>query len=687
MMVLVSIGLLLGLYKITSIPLPTDVHLPQEAIVYDRDGRTIGSYSDVRRIVIDTSALPSHISQAVLAAEDRGFYEHGGVSFPAIIRASLANLRSGSIVQGGSTITQQYVKNAFLHDPSRTIVRKVKEAVLAVKLEDHLSKDQILDSYLNTIYLGRGAYGIEAAARTYFDKHADRLTLSEAAFLAGIIRSPERLQPGRNDEGARTRRDDVLRAMADEGYIGAGRLQVALAAPVTIASGIDERASRVKAAYFMEWLRRDLRAEFGDCLFTCGLRIHTTLDLDIQRDAERAVSRALRRREDPQAALVAMTPTGEVLAFVGGRAFTSYVAASGFDLAADLPGRQAGSALKPFTLLAALEAGLSPTSVFSGASPWLTHDADCAGARGEPWKVGNYGNRSHGSMSLATATALSVNTVYAQVAQRIGPGKIADVLDRFRFDRRDSQAERVIEPFCALSLGALDVTPLEMARAYAGLASGGILPQVSPVAYVEDAQGRCLKVYSPAIDIECEESAIARGERVADEAQVEQVTSVLRGVLEGGTGVGARLGEPAAGKTGTSQNNVDAWFAGYTDRLAASVWLGYPAERDGKLVPQMRRCSNSKRCRPVRGIDVAGGTLPATIWGDFMRDALKHLEAQEEGKTASEPGVGGAPSEAPPPAPRPTRTRRPEPATSPEPQPSTTPRRLIVLPTPLPTPP
>ena len=420
-------GTVLGLtYAFARIPLPRDIELASSAEVYDAHGDLIGTYSgEVRRFLLteeELRALPDYIGEAVIAAEDRDFYKHSGVSVRGIIRAAWANLTGGEVQQGGSTITQQYVKNAVLEDPERTITRKVKEAVLAIKLERRYSKEEILGFYLNTIYLGRGAYGFEAAARTYFGYEADeeegvtaaeQLTLGQAAFLAGIIPAPESYQPDENPEGAVGRRDRVLGLMEQEGYIDPTDVSKGENEKLKLAkSGIGSVVKDTRAAYFMEWLRKEyLYPEYEEGLFTRGLKIYTTLDLEMQDAAETAVESILTEETDPQAAVVSVTPKGEVRAFVGGRDFTNVKKARGFDFAADFPGRQAGSSFKPFTLLTAIEDNISPTSTFPGTSPMTIQDPACADPDGTLWDVSNFGDASYGSMTLDQDTTNSVNTI------------------------------------------------------------------------------------------------------------------------------------------------------------------------------------------------------------------------------------------------------------------------------------
>lgn len=679
----VGAGILVSSYLVTSIPLPAQVDLTAAAEVFDRHGRLIGTYDEVRRFIIDTHELPQHVGDAVIAAEDRDFFDHGGVAYKGVIRAAVKNILGGKISQGGSTITQQYVKVALLQDPSRTVTRKLREAVLASKLEDRYTKEQILAFYLNTIYLGRGSYGIEAAARTYFDKRATELSLSEAAYIAGIIRSPENYQLDRNRNSAEARWRDVLAAMKEMGSISRREARRALVEPPRLAAGVDERAQKQQAAYFLEWLRRDhLEAMFGDCLYSCGLKIHTTLDLRMQRHAEHAVAEALGDKGDPRAALVAMSPGGEVRALVGGTNFHSSAAASGFNLATDFPGRHAGSAFKPFALAAALEEGISPVASFSGASPF-TARGGCGNER-SGWSVSNYGGASYGYMSLGQATATSVNTIYARLMEQVGPRPLARVAKTMGFGREGTSSERTIEPLCSLALGSIDVTTLEMARAYAAFPAEGLLPEVRPITYVEDRTGQCLKAFVTS-KRDCDDTIPPAPKRVMSAGSATAVTRILTQTVTSGTGAAADIGRIAAGKTGTSQNNTDAWFVGYVPQLVGAVWVGHPIEDDG-TVPQLRRC-RKRICRPVDGQDVTGGSIPAQIWATFMKGALRDIQVKNF--WGVRPTRPPAPFEAGGPIkpPLPSASLTPEiPAgvePDPSPSPSPTSRPLIVLPTPL----
>jgi penicillin-binding protein 1A len=686
-------GILALTYAFATIPLPKDIKLDSSAEVYDRNGIRIGTYSnEIHRFLIDTTELPRFVGQAVVAAEDKDYYEHGGISLRGILRAAWANLTGGEIQQGGSTLAQQYIKNAVLRDPERTITRKIKEAILAIKLERRYSKRQILGFYLNTIYLGRGTYGVEAASRSYFGHPAAEMTLPEAAFLAGIIPSPESYRPERDPAAAKARRNRVLDLMAEQGYISEERAEQASRGDVEVEPVTRRQIENQKAAYFMEWLRKEyLYPEYGECLYTCGLKIHTTLDLKMQASAEEAVAEVLTEKEDPQAAVVSMTPDGAVRAFVGGRDFRNVERARGFSYASDPPGRSPGSSFKPWTLLTAIEEGISPSSTFSGSSP-RSYPVDVCGPNPP---VENYGGSSYGTMTLDQATTNSVNTIYAQLIVQVGPEKVADMLEDLGFDQNNfTPKPDPIAPNCSLSLGAFDATPVQQARAYAALANGGVLPEVQPIVHIDDSAGNCLKSYRPVRDLECEEEDPLETKRVADENSARVVTEVLTHVVEGGTATAADIGRPVAGKTGTAQNNKDAWFGGYVPQLATVVWEGYPIDkRDGEeFQPLMQSCADVELCRPVHGYTVTGGgtpVSPAVIWAEYMREAVLELEVQPFPTPSAvpsrvirspapvftgppDPGESDKPTEKPP-------TTKPPPQTTEPPPPSEPPPPTVVI--------
>ena len=557
-------------------PLPYDPPAPlQTSYMYDAEDRLFASINaEERRVVVPIRRVPTMVRQAFLAAEDERFYEHSGIDALAIGRA-LWNDLTGGRFQGGSTITQQLVRNTS--DPyvgrERTLGRKIREAVMALRLERRFSKNRILEMYLNQIYFGEGAYGVETAAQDYFGTHVWRVTLSEAATLAGLVASPSRYNPRADPRAAQARRDWVLDRMVTLGFVTRAEAEEARAEEITVAPREPQES---QAAYFVDWLTRDIRRRHGaDVLYRGGLSIETTLDLNLQHAAEQAIAGVLDLPGDPEAALVSIdVRSGGVLAMVGGRDFHR----SQVNLATGQggSGRQAGSAFKPFVLATALEEGISPYDVYSGPSS-ITIDGHT---------MGNYDGSSHGSLSVRSATVSSVNTVFAQLIDEVGP---ADVAETARSMGIRTQLPEVL----SLALGTGEVTPLDMTAAYATLASGGIYRRPTGVRWITDSRGQVV------------ERLDAGGRRAIREQTAEQVTDILLDVVAGGTGTGAQIpGVAVAGKTGTAENYADAWFCGYTADVATCVWIGYPRG----LIPMTN----------VHGIQVTGGSLPADIWRAFM---------------------------------------------------------------------
>ncbi|HYN36960.1 MAG TPA: penicillin-binding transpeptidase domain-containing protein, partial [Actinomycetota bacterium] len=447
-----------------------------------------------------------------------------------------------------------------------------------------------------------------------------------------------------------------LDVMLEQGMITEAQHTRASRGPVKAVKVDEDAIKHQRAAYFMEWLRDDyLDPLLGTCAYTCGLKVYTTLDLTAQEDAETALARS-RVAGWPQAALVSMTPTGEVRAMVGGKHVRSVRAARGFNYATTSPGRQAGSAFKPFTLLTALEQGISPDSRFSGASPATIDNPDCSNGI-EPWQPENYGGASYGTMDLRAATANSVNTIFAQLIAETGPQAVADTVTAFGF--RPPPGEKEILPQCSLALGgSIDVTPFEMARAYAGFSNRGVLPEVNPVRFIRDNDGECIEADGsgpatieesfeemekenlssivPRSWADCEQAVRITGTEVAKQNSTDVLNDVMTNVTSG-TAVSANLANSLyieSGKTGTTQENRDAWFAGSvpstdeTPGLTTVVWMGYPLENPKKgpsYTPLMHYCSDLKLCRQVDGIDVTGGSFPAQMWAAYMNLALDHL--------------------------------------------------------------
>ena len=580
-----------------------------EACGPDNAIATFSAEEDRTNVRLDE--VPAVLQQAVLATEDRDYYEHGGIDPIGIARALYRDVRGVGATQGGSTITQQYVKNVYLTS-ERSVVRKVKEAVLAVKLERELSKDEILERYLNTIYFGRGAYGVNAAARAYFDKDVDDIGLLEASYLAGLIRSPGGADALENPEEATRRRSTVLAAMAAEGYISGEDRDFVDAVPIeteVVAEQDRQGLGRVEGntaddnigtKYFVEAVRRQIAAQYGeDVLYGGGLRIYTTLDFDMQRAAWDAVTSTLDQPTDPDAALVAVDQYGYVKAMVGGRDFEADEVNLALGAQAGGSGRGAGSAFKPFVLAEAIRQGISLNSMFNAPAS-ITFD-DVQGAEpGEPWKVGNYGDTEQGVLDLVDATRVSSNTAYAQLMLEVGPGNVATLANRLGVS-----AELPAVP--ALVLGSGDVSPLDMAVGYSTFANRGVHNDPILITKIEQVADGEVNVL---------DQAVPTGERVLSEEQADLVTYCLQEVVQDGTGASAAFGKPAAGKTGTTQDNKDAWFVGYTPKLTAAVWLGYAHPSPDGSVPTMDESSPVSTSRGLNG--VTGGSLPATVWRKFM---------------------------------------------------------------------
>ncbi len=556
----------------------------QTTVVLDAQGRTITKfYAEQNRQDVALSTMPEALRQAVIATEDKRFYQHEGVDAVGLTRALVTDIVKREKAQGGSTITQQYVKNAFVTD-ERTLKRKVQEAVLAQKVEKQFTKDQILELYLNTIYFGHGAYGVEAASRAYFNKPVEQLTLPESAMIAGVIKSPGRYSPRIDPEAAKIRRDTVLTQMKDQGYLSQAQYAEAVASPVKPV--VAAKTGSSVAPYFVEWIREQLVDQYGQqAVYRGGMKVRTTLDIEAQRAAEKAVSSTLNKKGDPSAAIVALDPkTGAVRAMVGGRDFKTQQ----FNVATQGK-RQPGSAFKPFVLATALAQGVSPEMSFeSGPAALKVGD--------QTWKVTGASGGSKGPMRLREATEKSVNSVYAQLILKVGADKVVETAEKLG-------VHKGIAPVPAIALGGLEdgVSPLEMASAYGTLAAGGLQTPPYGIARVEDAKGKVLFESKPT-------------PKQAIDADVAFLTTdILSGVIKNGTGKPAAIGRPAAGKTGTTQEYRDAWFVGYTPDLVAAVWVGYPdAQREMK---------------DVHGRAVTGGSFPAEIWAKFMKSALDGTDA------------------------------------------------------------
>jgi penicillin-binding protein 1A len=574
-----------------------------DSVIYASDRRNTGNKrvlavlrgDESRVLLASIDEVAPIMRQAIVSVEDRRFYEHNGVDLRGIVRALWQDIRSKGVVEGGSTITQQYVKNAYVRN-EQTIGRKVREAALAWQLEQKWSKDRILLAYLNTIYFGNGAYGIQLAARTYFQKGARRLTLPEAALLAGLPADPSLYDPTQHPRAARARREYVLKAMFDQGKITQRQLERADAAPLPQADDVRLPGTTGPAPYFVNYVKDQLIAKYGaGRVFGGGLRVTTTIDLELQELARQAIEKILRDDDGPAAALVAIDPRdGAVRAMFGGTNFRR----SQFNLATQAE-RQPGSSFKPIVLATAFRQGISPVTRFD-SKPVEIDSGD------RVWRVTNYEGSYLGRVDLARAMVSSDNAVYAQLTKLVGPKAIVQTAHALGIRSQ-------LDPYFSIGLGAVAVNPLDMTRAYATFASGGRRidgklfgdrPRV--VETVEPARGGATLENTPV------------AKEVLSESQADLLTSILENVVVAGTGQRAALGDRAvAGKTGTTDNYGDAWFVGYTPQLAVAVWVGYP----DALRPMLTEFG---------GEPVAGGTVPAQIWKEFMTAALRQQGDEPE---------------------------------------------------------
>ena len=560
-------------------------HLQKDGIIYDSTGhrvlaRLVGSES---RKLIPSAEIAPVMKQAIVAIEDKRFFEHRGVDVRGIVRAVWQDVQNKKVVQGGSTITQQFVKNAYLTS-KRSISRKLKEAALSWQLDQVWSKDRILTAYLNTIYFGNGAYGIERAAQVYFGHGASKLTTAEAALLAGIPADPSRFNPLTDPKAAHQRRREVLQAMVDQKDITYNEFRKANRTPLPKPEDIHQPGVRGPAQYFVDYVKQQLVDRYGTRkVFGGGLVVKTTIDLALQQRARNAISKWLHGPNMPTAALVALDPrNGRVLAMVGGQNYRQ----SQFNLAVQGE-RQPGSSFKPFVLTAALDQGISPSTTLESRPVTIA-----LGDRN--WYVHNYEGSNLGWIDLTSATAYSDNTVYAQLTNIVQPRNVAATA-------RELGVTRKLNPYFAIGLGADPVSPLEMARAFAAFADGG-----------KRIDGSLLKNRPRVVLSVNGADNKVKPRQVISQTNAEIVTDILQKVVQYGTGKRAALADrPVAGKTGTTENYGDAWFVGYTPQMVVAVWVGYP----NTLRPMLTE---------FHGDPVAGGTYPALIWKSFMETALRY---------------------------------------------------------------
>ena len=581
-------------YLYLTVELPPAPPTLQSSVVLDAKGRPLAilAKDGVRQRVRLEDISPT-VSKALIAAEDRNFRENSGIDPKSLVRAFVNNVR-GQPIQGGSTITQQLVKNSYL-TPERSYSRKVKEGILAIKLDRSMDKDEILERYLNTVYFGRGAYGIQMASHVYFGAEASELTFPQAALLVGLLRAPESADPAKDPVTAKARRDSVLDDLVEVGQLSRSEARAfqrtELGARregsiVTLQAGV--------GAHAVEWIRQEAVKRFGaEAVYGQGLVIHSTIDIDKQRAAEDAIRQVLDQPTDPDAALVALDAQGGVEAEVGGRDYQRLKVDLARGGAGGGGGRQAGSSFKPIVLATAIDDGVATLgSRYSGPAS-LTLDTTAG-----PWTVGNFGGESFGQIDLTTATVHSVNTAYAQLMVQADPNKVVATAKRLG-------VRSTLAPNPSLVLGTSEVSVVDMATAYSTFGRDGRRIDAHIIGEVQDADWHTIY-----------KAETGPGEQVIKPGTARAVNHALQEVIRHGTGTAARLDRPAAGKTGTTQDYGDAWFAGYTPDTTAVVWMGYPE-------------GPAHHMDDVHGRSVTGGSFPAEIWKRFMDAALTGVPAQD----------------------------------------------------------
>lgn len=599
--VLAVVGI--GLYYHFSRDLPStddlmDVKPWIRTVLYDIKGRPIKSFYEQDRVIVSLDEVPQHLINAFIATEDRSFYRHWGLNMLAIGKALYEDIVARRIVRGASTITQQLARNLFLNQ-EQTLTRKIKEAIVAVKIERHYTKDEILQMYLNQIYFGDGAYGIEAAARHFFGKPATELTLAESAMLAGLPRNPTAYSPRRHFDVAKKRQAIVLHSMNAIGMITAAEAAEAKADTIILV----ERQKAEPGAYFAEHVRRELEQEYGAAaIYREGLRVYTTLDLDLQLAAERAVEEHLRRLEGAfgyvvrdtlgaestpddvvktdyiQGALVALDPTtGYILAMVGGR---DYVESNWNRATQSL--RQPGSAFKVFVYTAAIDNGYTPADIIMD-DPLVVDMPD-----GSQWRPKNYMDQYYGPVTLRYALAKSINIPAIKLADRIGQQTVVEYSKRMGITSR-------LRPYRSIALGSFEVTLLELTSAVGVLATSGVRAEPMSILKIETRDGRTVERNDP------------KKTEVLNPQTAYIMTDMLKSVVEFGTGASVKwrgLSKTVAGKTGTTDEYTDAWFIGYSPDLVSGVWVGF----DDKV---------------TMGEGQEGARVALPIWVNFMKDALE----------------------------------------------------------------
>ena len=563
-----------------------DIRPAVSSQIFDANGNLITTIHSVEnRLPASINKIPKNLQNAFIATEDARFYQHSGVDPRGILRAVWSNLTDKGISEGGSTITQQLARNALLSQ-DQTIKRKIQEAFLSLQIERKYSKEEILEMYMNHIYFGQGAYGVQTAAQIYFGKNVEDLNLAECAMIAGIPKSPNYYSPSSNLKAAKERQAVVLEQMVKYGYIDS--LTAAKARTTEIKIAPRQADVTAPAPYFTDYVIQLLIDKYGaDAVYKDGLKVYTTLDLEMQTKAEQALKKLPTIQTDengikqPQGAIVAIEPhTGHIKAMVGGRGNDQFNRAV-------LAERQPGSAFKPFVYLAAIESGYTPASVI-----------DDSPVSFGSWSPMNYDRSFHGQVTMRSALEQSLNVVTVKLAQQVGIDKALYYAQQMGISTLVLTGD-TNDRNLAMSLGGLTrgVTPLEIASAYGVLANNGVRVEPTAIVKVVDRNGKVIEEYVPKEKV------------VVNERSAFLLTDMLKGVMTNGTGTGAYFGRPAAGKTGTTSDYKDAWFVGFTPDLVAAVWMG---------------CDN-----PDYLNGITGGTVPATIWKSFMSGVADKYVARD----------------------------------------------------------
>lgn len=598
--IILFIGIIGGFLYLRTIPKLEDLtpsEIAETSKVYALDGTLLTEFHAAEnREIIPFDKMSDNIKNAVVAVEDKRFYEHTGVDYKRIIGALIADIRSGTAAQGASTITMQYVKNVYF-SPEKTLRRKINEALIAIQIERNYTKDKILEMYLNTIYFGSGAYGVEKASQIYFGKHASDLDIAQAALLAGLIRAPEVYNPFNNIDKAKVRRNIVLKLMYDQDKITKEQYLKALSTEIILnkeSINSDLSNQNRTAPYFIDFVKQQLyEKKFTDRdVFKGGLRIYTTLDLSLQKKAEEAIKTIFPQDPGPSYGLISVDPNnGYIYALVGGKDYNK----NKFNVITQGK-RQPGSIFKVPVLMESIRQHLSPNDKYNPNGP-ITIDMPS----GPDWVVENYGNERFDTneMTVIDATIHSVNVVYAQLIMKVGAKNVEKLLSDMEIYDIGSNP--------AIALGGLEngISPLDVSKIFSTLANNGIYRQPVCILKITDSVGNVLYEYNPDLNKKV----------ILDEPSAYYTTKILQRVITEGTGKRANIGRPAAGKTGTTSDYRDAWFGGYTPELTTVVWMGY--------------LESNKPMEKIDSRTVVGGSFPAEIWREFMSAALKDKPISE----------------------------------------------------------